>query len=92
MIYIWFVNVGTSRYIGSHLQFVGILTLQGNLTSTLWFGVHKLVHQTNVQHLNLFEMKSSVGINVDKFKVSGKFKFKVMFSVWNIQIRGLEFC
>jgi hypothetical protein len=37
-------------------------------------------------------MKSSVGINVDKFKVSGKFKSKVMFSVQNIQIRGLEFC
>jgi predicted glycosyltransferase involved in capsule biosynthesis len=75
MIYIWFVNVDTSRYIGSHLQFVGILMLRGNLNSTLWFGVHKLVHQTNVQHLKLFEMKSNVGINVDKFKS------KVMFSV-----------
>jgi hypothetical protein len=47
--------VGTSRYIGSHLQVVGILMLQGNLTLTLWFGVHKLVRQTNVQRLNLFE-------------------------------------
>jgi hypothetical protein len=55
MIYIWFINVGTSRYIGSHLQVVGILMLQGNLTLTLWFGVHKLVRQTNVQRLNLFE-------------------------------------
>ncbi len=59
--YIWFVNVGTSRYIGSHLQFVSILMLQGNLTLTLWFGVHKLVQQTNVQHLNLFEMKIMLG-------------------------------
>jgi len=40
MIHIWFVNVGTSRYIGSHLQFVSILMLQGNLTLTLWFGVN----------------------------------------------------